>query len=441
MTKSVNRTWILVLLIAMAVFLNADNLVLSPNILAIESEFGIGDADIGSISMWFTVIGAAISLLWGYLADKGSRRLLFVLSVVIGELPCLLTAFAQNYAQFFVLRILCGIGVGASYPIAFSLVADLFSEKERAKATGLVAAAIGLGSLAGMLVGGYGGALWGWRLPFILVSAPNFLLALVFVLSVKEPPRAMAEEALRELVEQGLVYPRTIHLSDYKRLFTIPTNLYLFLQGIAGSVPWGAIPLFLVPYLERVKGFDLNTATTVLAFFGLGNILGIVGGGFIGGALYRRSPRLVPIFSGLTTILGMILAILVFTATWLEGYWLIAALGFVTAAMNSITGPNVKMMIMNVNVPENRGAIFSIFNLTDSLGSGLGRFVGGWLAELLTVGPALTISSLFWLPCGILILILPRLFVRDLSNLRLDMKNVADKMAGTAKSQARTARF
>jgi MFS family permease len=140
-----SKTWVLLLLMLMAIFLNADNLVLSPNLTAIENEFGVTDSDIGNISGLFTVVGAVISLLWGYLADKGSRKLLFVLSIIIGELPCALTAFAQDYTQFFILRILCGIGVGASYPIAFSLVADFFSEKERAKATGLVAGAIGCG--------------------------------------------------------------------------------------------------------------------------------------------------------------------------------------------------------------------------------------------------------------------------------------------------------
>lgn len=205
-----------------------------------------------------------------------------------------------------------------------------------------------------------------------------------------------------------------------------------FLQGIAGSVPWGAIPLFLVAYLQRVKGFDLNGATTVFMFFGVGNILGIVIGGFIGGALYRRSPGRVAVFSGITTLAGMVMAVLLFRASWVEGYWLIAALGLVTALMNSLTGPNVKMMLMNVNVPENRGAIFSIFNLTDSLGTGFGRFVGGWLAQLFTIGPAMTISSVFWLPCGIFLLALARLFPRDVEGLRHNMRNLADELAGKA---------
>ena len=431
-TKGFNKSWVLFLMVFMAIFLNADNLVLSPNITAIELEFGITDADIGNISALFTVIGAIISLAWGYLADKGSRKILLLLSVLIGELPCLLTAFAANYTQFFILRILCGIGLGASFPIVFSLVADFFSEKERAKATALISGAIGLGSVLGMIIGGYGGAAWGWRVPFILVSAPNFLFALLFWLSVKEPPRALSEENLREMIEQGFVYPRSIQLSDYKRLFTIPTNLLLFLQGMAGTVPWGAIPLFLVAYLQRVKGFDLTSATTVFMFFGLGNIVGIVSGGLVGGVLYRKAPSRVPLFSGITTIVGAGMAVVVFTAP-LVSYWTIVALGFLTAMMASLTGPNVKTMLMNVNVPENRGAIFSIFNLTDSLGTGFGRFVGGWMVQLLTIGPALAISSLFWLPCGLLLILLVNRFPRDVERLRDVMRKLGEEMAAKAK--------
>lgn len=424
------KSWVLLLMVLMAVFLNADNLVLSPNIDAIEAEFGISDADIGNISGLFVIVGALVSLVWGYLGDKGSRKLLFVLAVVIGEVPCALTALAADYSQFFWLRILTGIGMGASFPVAFSLVADLFEERERAKATAFVAAAIGFGSVLGTVVGGYGGAAWGWRLPFFLVAAPNFLLGPLFWFTVKEPQRGMSEEGFKELVEQGYVYPRTIKFSDYRRLFTIRTNLLLFIQGIAGCVPWGAIPLFLVAYLNRVRGFDLNAATTVFLVFGLGNILGIIAGGLAGGALYRKSPSLVPVFSGITTVVGAVMAVLVFEAKFVSGFGPIVILGFFTSLMASLTGPNVKTMLMNVNVPENRGAIFSVFNLTDSLGTGIGRFVGGWLAQLLTIGPALTISSLFWIPCGILLLALVRLFPWDVEHLRTDMKTLAKELAG-----------
>jgi len=433
------KTWVLVLLVLMALFLNADSLVLSPNIDAIETEFSVTDTDIGNISMLFAVVGAVVSLAWGYFADRGSRKFLFVLSIVIGELPCALTALATSYTQFFWLRVLTGIGVGASFPIAFSLVADLFDERERGRASSFVAAAIGLGTVVGSVVGGYGGAVWGWRLPFFVVAAPNFVLALLFWLTVKEPQRGMSEEGLRDLVDQGYVYPRTIRLSDYRRLFTIRTNLLLFLQGIAGCVPWGAIPLFLVAYLQRVRGFDTGSATTVFLVFGLGNILGIIVGGLVGGALYRRSPAAVPIFSGLTTIVGAVMAVLVFEAPWAQGYWVMVILGLATALVASLTGPNVKMMLMNVNVPENRAAIFSVFNLTDSVGTGIGRSIGGWLSSLYTIGPAMTVSSLFWIPCGLLLLLVALCFPRDAENLRADMRALADELARRGRTKEEVA--
>jgi len=90
-------------------------------------------------------------------------------------------------------------------------------------------------------------------------------------------------------------------------------------------------------------------------------------------------------------------------------------------------------MLMNVNVPENRGAIFSIFNLTDSLGTGFGRFVGGWMVQLLTIGPALAISSLFWLPCGVLLIMLVNRFPRDVERLRGVMRKLGEEMAAKAK--------
>jgi len=270
----------------------------------------------------------------------------------------------------------------------------------------------------------------------VAVAAPNFLLALIFWFRVKEPQRGMSEEGFKELAEQGYVYPRTIKLSDYRRLFTIKTNLYLFLQGIAGCVPWGAISLFLVTYLTRVRGFDVTAATTVFLVFGLGNIVGNLAGGIIGGALHRRSPRLVPLFCGTTTIAGMLMAVLVFQPTLVTGYWPIVVLGFLTSICVALTGPNVKMMLMDVNVPENRAAIFSVFNFTDSLGNGIGRAVGGWLSGLVTIGPAMIASSLFWLPCGVLLVAAAPFFLKDVLALRAEMRSLADQVAGSAAAQA-----
>ncbi len=69
------------------------------------------------------LIGAFISIVFGYLTDKVSRKWLLVATVLIGEIPCLMTGFkvfTQTIESFTILRILTGIGIGGVYPICYS---------------------------------------------------------------------------------------------------------------------------------------------------------------------------------------------------------------------------------------------------------------------------------------------------------------------------------
>ncbi|HNS34986.1 MAG TPA: MFS transporter, partial [Mesotoga sp.] len=97
--KKGKATFVLFLMLFMMVLLNADQMVMSPNIGEIETEFGITKADIGLIQGSFTIVGALISLLWGFLADKYSRKHLLLFSVLVGEIPCFLSAFVQTFPQ------------------------------------------------------------------------------------------------------------------------------------------------------------------------------------------------------------------------------------------------------------------------------------------------------------------------------------------------------
>jgi len=98
------RVLMLAFMSLVLIMLNADSNVMNPNLNLIEKEFGVSDADLGFMMGVFSIFGAVISILWGYFADKTSRKKLFVLSVLVGEIPCLLTAFAPNYTIFFILK-------------------------------------------------------------------------------------------------------------------------------------------------------------------------------------------------------------------------------------------------------------------------------------------------------------------------------------------------
>jgi predicted MFS family arabinose efflux permease len=433
-----NRSYFTTVVIClMMIVLNMDTNVMSPTLAAIEREFGIGDAAIGSMMGLFTVIGAVVSLFWGYFADKASRKALFVVAILVGELPCTLTALSPNYTVFFLLRILSGVGLGAAYPLLYSIIGDMFDEKQRPGAVAIVSVAVSVGTIGGTLVGGYLGA-ENWRLPFVIASAPNYLFVLVYWFFTPEPRAAASEEATRALVASGLVYPRRLHLRDYAGIFKARTNLYLFIQGVAGSLPWGSF-FFINEYLNREKGLSIPDATTVFLVFGVGMLVGNIAGGQLGGAIFRRRPRALPVFCAVTTLIGM--AVVIYIVLWGQASVpILAALGFVATAFAGMTGPNVTAMILDVNAPENRGAVFSIFNLTDSLGQGFGKFVAGSLSGLFGLTASLAICSGFWSICAALILVVAFTFMADMARNHEKLAAVAAEMnAAAAAAGARPA--
>jgi predicted MFS family arabinose efflux permease len=443
--KNRKNALLLVLMSLILVVLNSDTNVMAPNLARIEAYFGnINDADLGLMMGLFTVVGALISILFGYFSDKFNRKHLFIFAIALGEIPCFLTALSPSYAAFFTLRILCGIGVGAAFPLVFSIVGDMFSQERRPAATAILTTAYAVGNIVGTLVGGYCSSadLWrgsflgawlaptfgdsiGWRIPFILAAAPNFVLIAVFGLFIPTPRAAASEEATAELVAQGVLYPKKVRLADYLELAKTKTNVGLFIQGILGTVPWGAM-FFLNIFLEQDRGLSTTAATTVYLVFGIGMIVGTVAGGFWGGALGKKRPAAIPLFCAVTTAMGLVFVMGVF---WIEATIpVLCAIGFVAAFFVAMTSANMRTMLLDVNRPEQRGPIFSIFNLTDSVGQGAGKWIAGLLTLSLSRTMSLTACSLFWLGCAVVLGIVASFFGPDIARLKASMAKIASEM-------------
>ncbi|MCC5814071.1 MAG: MFS transporter [Leptospira sp.] len=409
------------------VFLTADNNILAAVLTSLEKEFSVDSGDIGLISFFFSVVGAAVSLYWGFYIDKVNRKYLFAASIFIAEIPCLLTAFAPNFTVFFILRVLTGIGVGAAFPIIFAMVGDLFDKKGRTLAAAIMNICWGFGGVIGVSIAGY--TLendLGWRLAFILVAAPNFLFILIFLLTVKEPPKGSMEKGVGDLVEQGYVYPRTIQLKDYAKLVKIKTNFYLFLQGVAGNLPWGAMFL-LIKFFTDEKGFSQGDATSIYVLFGVGTAVGGLIGGIYGGYLFKKNPNYQPLYASISTAIGAVMLILLLL--YLPAELIIAmGAGFVGAVFAAMTGANMRNMLLSANAPEDRGAIFSVFNLTDAVGYGVGQFLAGMLAVYVGVTYSLVISFSFWFICSFFLYVVSRYFANDVRILDGKMKRLAEEM-------------
>jgi len=209
----------------------------------------------------------------------------------------------------------------------------------------------------------------------------------------------------------------------------VRTNVALFVQGVAGTIPWGAF-FFLNKFLESEKGLSTAAATTVYLVFGVGMVAGTIAGGKLGAMAFAKSRRALPLFCAVTTFLGAALTVAV---VYLRAPTVVLSLlGFAAASLAAMTGPNMKTMLLDVNVPESRGPIFSIFNLTDSLGTGLGRWVAGIISLIAGLSGALAICAAFWLICAVVLWMAGALFPKDVDELHRRMEETAKTMRASA---------
>ena len=408
----------------------------------------------GNASLWFWILGGAVAVAVGYVTDKWSRKKLLFTTILIGALPCLLTGFARNGSDFVALRAATGIGIGAVLPLTYSLLGDLFSARARPASAAWIGLASGIGIAGGQLLAGLMGPVYGWRLPFILVAIPNLVLAFLFLFIAADPKRGSGEAALRDALDGGAEYTERIHLSDLRKLFSNRTNLLAFAQGIPGSMPWGFFFTFLIDYYHQNKGFSVQEATLLVTVFGAGAIAGGFAGGLLGGWLYEKKRSYLPALCLAAIVVGMfpILAIVNWPqargspleqALQTLGYAgstasiaIPALLGVVGAFVCTMPSSNVKAVIIDVNPPENRGTIMSLFNLADDLGKGGANFLIGVMVSYLGRVTSYNITILMWILCAVVWIALIRIFPRDVEALEKKMADRARELQAASTASA-----
>ncbi|MEV4318749.1 MFS transporter [Actinocrispum sp. NPDC049592] len=131
--------------------------------------------------------------IYGKLSDIYGRKPFYLLAItlfVIGSLAC---TFSQSMYQLAAFRALQGLGAGGLMSLAFTIIADIVSPRERAKYQGYFMAVFGTSSVLGPVLGGYLAGqheIWftaGWRWVF-LVNVPIGIVALFVVARVLNVP-------------------------------------------------------------------------------------------------------------------------------------------------------------------------------------------------------------------------------------------------------------
>jgi DHA1 family tetracycline resistance protein-like MFS transporter len=128
----------------------------------------------GWLAALYSLMQFLCAPLLGSLSDRFGRRTVILCSLFGSWLDYLLLAFAPTLPWFFLGRIVAGV-TGANITAANAYIADVSPPEKRAANFGLVAAAFGLGFIAGPALGGWIGDQLGLRAPFLVTAGLTLL--------------------------------------------------------------------------------------------------------------------------------------------------------------------------------------------------------------------------------------------------------------------------
>lgn len=283
------KRYTLGVLVVVYTFNFIDRQILSILIEPIKADLGISDFGMGLLSgTAFAVFYATLGMPLALIADRWNRRNLIGLSLAVWSGMTALSGLAMNFWQLAAARIGVGIGEAGCSPSAHSMLADLYSAKERATALGVYSLGIPIGIMFGLFAGGAIADTFGWRAAFFIVGIPGLLLSVVVFLTVKEPPRGHADGHTNSGTAQK--HPTIIevfrHLVDRRSFIHLATG-----GGLTAFVGYGLItwaPTFFV----RSHGMSLTEAGFWLGLvLGIPGGLGIVAGGWLSDRFGARDTR------------------------------------------------------------------------------------------------------------------------------------------------------
>src|ERR1700731_3899168 len=166
------RRWVILsVLIVGLLAIVIDNTVLNVAMKTIaEPRGGLGASQ--SQLEWainsYTLVFAGLLFTFGVVGDRIGRRRMLIIGMALFGLSSLLSSYAQTPDQLIWARAAMGLGGAAVMPQTLSIITNVFDPKERARAIGIWAIAVGIGIAIGPVVGGLLLAHFWWGSVFLI---------------------------------------------------------------------------------------------------------------------------------------------------------------------------------------------------------------------------------------------------------------------------------
>lgn len=333
------RVTVFCLLMAAMFMATLDNQIVSTALPTIVGEFGEMER-FGWITSAFLLATSTVMPIYGKLGDLFGRKYVMIFAIVLFTLGSLVCGLAWSMDSLIAARVFQGLGGGGIMVSIFSINADLFEPRERAKYQSYSSLMIMASGSIGPLLGGTMSDLFGWRSIF-LINLPIGIIVvagIVMMLPYRRPQRrpkidyagavllaatiasvvafadgrqifgSMVAPGALTILAFGIICASIWVFVESKvpepivplKLFRDSTfSLYLIVTLCTGGIAIGMVNYFAL-FLQTTTGLSPSNA----GLFFIGLTIGMVIGSMTAGRLISKTGRYKPF-----TLIGLVINI------------------------------------------------------------------------------------------------------------------------------------
>lgn len=381
------RSYVLFALIVVYTFNFIDRTLIGVLGEDIRIEFGLTDTQIGLLSgLAFALLYTVLGIPFAMMAERKSRTWIITAAMTAWSAMTVACGMAQTTVQFALARVGVGIGEAGCSPPSHSLISDYFPPEERSTALSLFALGIPIGSMLAAVGGAWIATQNGfsWRSAFIIMGLPGVLGAILFKLTVKEPPRGYSDPGGAEAAAARRM-PSPFKV--FGQVGRNPTFWHVSLGGAMASFAGYGIGQFVRPFWTRAHGLELFDAALLYGVvLGVAAGIGTFGSGWLADKIRARHPN----SDSWLPALGMTLAIpfmifgyntLSFSSGALAIWLAVPALAIAAVFRYAYLGPMfaIAQKLVEPRMRATAAALMLFF--VNLIGYGLGPPAIGWISD------------------------------------------------------------
>jgi MFS family permease len=322
--------WYIVSLCMLAyIFSFIDRQVITLLIEPIRADLQISDTQFSLLhGLAFAMLYATAGIPIARLADTRSRPVIIAVGIFIWSMATAVCGMTKSFAQLFAARMAVGVGEAALSPAAYSMITDSFPKSKLGMALGVYSSGSFLGGGLAFIIGGAAIAMvqqWGpqqwpliglvkpWQMTFFMVGLPGVLVALLFIITVKDPERkglASSADAQGTSAVQAFSFTDVLrYIGGHKVTFAAHYLGFGFMSlSLFALMNW-APAYFLRKYGMSIRDVGLYLGLVVL----IGNSAGVLASGWLTDRLTRRGYQDAPMRAGMFGAIGVVIPAALFS--------------------------------------------------------------------------------------------------------------------------------